>query len=152
MATSFLGTRPSRRRRLCAPHELCTLQASQTWSCYGSGAMAIFDVSSMGESRSLSCRVGWRRCYGPPRWRAYLIIRERHTAERPQGASALRGLRWTLLGAACMVLAHVAWWLLNRGKERKRGQARLNSNGWAATRGQAPRQAEGAEARERGFG
>jgi hypothetical protein len=57
-----------------------------------SGTMAIFDVSSMGESRSLPCRVGWRRCYGRPRWRAYLIIRERHTAERPQGASALRGL------------------------------------------------------------
>ena len=34
MATSFLGTRPSRRRRLCAPHGLCTLQFSQTWPCY----------------------------------------------------------------------------------------------------------------------
>jgi hypothetical protein len=106
MATSFLGTRPSRRRRLCAPHGLGTLQSSQTWPCYGSGAMALFDVSPMGESRSLSCRVGWRRCYGRPRWRAYLIIRERlsRAKQMPSLAQIIRekadqlclGASWTL--------------------------------------------------------
>jgi hypothetical protein len=53
--------------------------------------MAIFDVSSMGESRSLPCRVGWRRCYGRPRWRAYLIIRERHTANARKGLPPYAG-------------------------------------------------------------
>ena len=70
--------------------------------------MAIFDVSSMGESRSLPCRVGWRRCYGRPRWRAHLIIRERHTAERPQGASALRGLSALLRRGAVLVAFNLA--------------------------------------------
>jgi hypothetical protein len=53
--------------------------------------MAIFDVSSMGESRSLPCRVGWQRCYGRPRWRAYLIIRERHTTRALVAGDLLDG-------------------------------------------------------------
>ena len=66
----FLGACYSGRGTLCAPFGLRALQPGQTWLCIDGCALAPFDISSVGEGRCLSTRLGWRGCVGCCRRRA----------------------------------------------------------------------------------